>query len=202
VQLGSDRRLRTIYDTNMRTARSAGQWDRIQRTKRAMPYLLYTLGPSREHRAEHLKWANLCLPDDPFWQTHIGPNGWGCKCGVRRSANTSTISCRKMASRATAAARRQRTAYRPCYPPDRTGPHRSAARQTGEVGEQAHRRRGDGAGRIDPGWDYNPGTRRQAELERQLAAKQSAFDSDNLNEAVIRLKRAQRLTGICGTMIL
>ena len=32
---------------------------------------------------------------------------------------------------------------------------------------------------IDPGWDYNPGTRRQAELERQLAAKQSAFDSDN-----------------------
>ncbi len=85
VQLGSDRRLRTIYDTNMRTARSAGQWERIERTKRAMPYLLYTLGPSREHRVEHLKWADLCLPvDDPFWQTHFFPNGWGCKCGARQ----------------------------------------------------------------------------------------------------------------------
>lgn len=102
VQLGSDRRLRTIYDTNMRTARSAGQWDRIQRTKRAMPYLLYTLGPSREHRAEHLKWADLCLPvDDPFWQTHIGPNGWGCKCGVRQVSKYEYDQLQKMASRAT-----------------------------------------------------------------------------------------------------
>jgi uncharacterized protein with gpF-like domain len=77
--------MRVIYDTNMRTARAAGQWERIQRTKRAMPYLVYTLGPSREHRVEHLRWANLCLPaDDPFWDTHMGPNGWGCKCGVRQ----------------------------------------------------------------------------------------------------------------------
>ncbi len=87
VQLGSDRRLRTIFDTNMRTARAAGQWERIQRTKRAMPYLIYELGPSREHRAEHVKWARLCLPvDHPFWQTHFAPNGWGCKCTSVRSA--------------------------------------------------------------------------------------------------------------------
>lgn len=45
VQLGSDRRMRVIYDTNMRTARAAGQWQRIERTQRAMPYLVYTVGP-------------------------------------------------------------------------------------------------------------------------------------------------------------
>ena len=30
---------------------------------------------------------------------------------------------------------------------------------------------------IDPGWNYNPGISRQAALERQLQAKQQAFDA-------------------------
>jgi len=78
VQLGSPRRLRTIYRTNLRTARAAGQWERIERTKEDLPYLLYQLGPSREHRPEHVAWHGLLLPvDDPWWATHMPPNGWG-----------------------------------------------------------------------------------------------------------------------------
>jgi SPP1 gp7 family putative phage head morphogenesis protein len=74
-------RLRKIYETNMRVARAAGQWERVQRTKRQLPYLLYALGPSEKHRPEHEAWAGLVLPvDDPFWDTHAPPNGWGCKC--------------------------------------------------------------------------------------------------------------------------
>ena len=57
VELGSPRRLKTIYSTNMRTARAAGQWERIQRTKATHPYLLYELGPSGEHRPEHVAWG-------------------------------------------------------------------------------------------------------------------------------------------------
>jgi len=85
AQLGSPRRLKTIYDTNMRTARAAGQWERIQRTKLALPYLLYELGPSEHHRPEHVAWAGTLLPvDDKFWQSHYPPNGYGCKCRVRQ----------------------------------------------------------------------------------------------------------------------
>jgi hypothetical protein len=85
TNLSSPYRLRTIYETNMRTARAAGQWQRIQRTKHALPYLIYQLGPSIEHRPEHASWAGTTLPaDDPWWSTHMTPNGWGCKCNVRQ----------------------------------------------------------------------------------------------------------------------
>lgn len=78
-------RLHRIYDTNMRTARAAGQWERVQRAKDTHPYLLYQLGPSKEHRPEHVAWHGLLLHvDDPFWREHFPPNGWGCKCWVRQ----------------------------------------------------------------------------------------------------------------------
>lgn len=85
VQLGSVRRLKVIYNTNMRTARAAGQWQRIQRTKETLPYLLYQLGPSEHHREQHVAWEGLLLSaDDGFWDTHMPPLGYGCKCWVRQ----------------------------------------------------------------------------------------------------------------------
>ncbi len=54
VELGTPRRLKILYDTHMRTARAAGQWVRIERNKAALPYLRYGLGPSREHRLQHV----------------------------------------------------------------------------------------------------------------------------------------------------
>jgi hypothetical protein len=84
VQLGSPRRLKTIYDANLRTARAAGQWERIERTKGAFPFLEYTLGASEQHRPHHADKEGLILPvDSPFWDEWMPPNGWGCKCKVR-----------------------------------------------------------------------------------------------------------------------
>lgn len=83
VQLGSPRRLRTIYDTNLRTARAAGQWERIQRVKETRPYLRYVALPNA--RKEHAEWHDTVLPvDDPWWSTHMPPNGWGCRCKVQQ----------------------------------------------------------------------------------------------------------------------
>lgn len=78
-------RLRVVYDTNLRVARAAGQWTRVQRTKSALPYLTYSLGPSARHRPVHETWAGTTLPvDDDWWSSHMPPNGYGCKCRVRQ----------------------------------------------------------------------------------------------------------------------
>ncbi|MGL4886561.1 MAG: phage minor head protein [Aeromonas veronii] len=83
VQLGSPRRLKVIYDTNLRTAHSEGQWERIQDSKDAFPYLEYDGNNSEHSRLQHSQWDKLVLPvDDPFWQAHFPVKEWGCKCRV------------------------------------------------------------------------------------------------------------------------
>ena len=146
VQLGSPRRLRTIYRANLRTARAAGQWDRAQRTKRALPYLLYQLGPSEEHREEHVAWAGTLLPiDDPWWTTHMPPNGWGCKCRVRQVS-------RREAQRRGGVTKR---------PPLRR--REWVNKRTGEVEKVPEG--------IDPGWDTNPGKIGRAAAAKELLAE-------------------------------
>lgn len=85
VELGTPRRLKTIYITNARVARAVGQWQRIQATKDHRPYLIYELGPSEHHRPEHESWAGTILKvDDAAWNKMYPPNGWGCRCRVRQ----------------------------------------------------------------------------------------------------------------------
>lgn len=80
AQLGSDRRLRTIYQTNLRSAFQKGQYDRTMESE-SHPYLMYKIGASVRHREQHLKWNNLILhKDDPLWNSIFPPNGYGCKC--------------------------------------------------------------------------------------------------------------------------
>lgn len=80
AQLGSDRRLKTIYQTNLRSAYQKGQYDRTMESD-AHPYLMYRIGASVRHREQHLKWNNLILPkDNPLWNSIFPPNGYGCKC--------------------------------------------------------------------------------------------------------------------------
>lgn len=80
AQLGSDRRLKTIYSTNLRSAYQKGQYDRTMESD-LHPYLMYRIGASVHHREQHLRWNNLILPkDDPLWNSIFPPNGYGCKC--------------------------------------------------------------------------------------------------------------------------
>src|SRR5207237_8429074 len=83
AQLGRVNRLRIIYDTNLRTSYAAGNWAGFARNKADLPWLMYAHTTSLHPRVEHLAWDGITLPvDDPWWDTHYPPNGWGCKCGV------------------------------------------------------------------------------------------------------------------------
>ncbi len=85
VQLGSPRRLRTIYDTNLRSAYAAGKWERIQRSKKHRPYLRYVSVLDGRERQQHGAWHDIVLPvDHPFWAQFYPPNGWGCRCSVQQ----------------------------------------------------------------------------------------------------------------------
>ncbi|WP_297645853.1 phage minor head protein [uncultured Treponema sp.] len=80
AQLGSDRRLKTIYSTNLRSAYQKGQYDRTMESD-LHPYLMYRIGASIHHREQHVRWNNLIRPkDDPIWNSIFPPNGYGCKC--------------------------------------------------------------------------------------------------------------------------
>lgn len=81
VQLGSSRRLKTIFDTNMRMAHAGGRWARYEESKAAIPYLVYTAVLDSQTRPLHRAWHRIVLPiDHPFWRTHYPPNGWRCRC--------------------------------------------------------------------------------------------------------------------------
>jgi SPP1 gp7 family putative phage head morphogenesis protein len=78
-------RLTLIYDTNVRQAHAAGQWERAQSTKRLFPFLRYVTQNDERVRSSHAAWHNLVLPvDDPFWDTHTPQNAYRCRCYVRQ----------------------------------------------------------------------------------------------------------------------
>jgi len=89
AQLGSPRRLGIIYDTNMRVSYAAGNWVDIQNNKTDFPYLMYDAVHDSKTRPEHRIWGGVddgkpvVLPcDHAWWDTHMPPNGWRCRCGV------------------------------------------------------------------------------------------------------------------------
>lgn len=159
AELGSPRRLRQIYETNLRAARAAGQWERIQRTRDALPYLEYRLGPSERHRPAHEARNFLVLPvDDPFWQSWYPPNGWNCRCWVRQLT------------------RRQAEARGISQSPTVETRTWTNAR-TGEVKQIP-------VG-IDPGWERNPGARRQEAMARMLEDRLIAVP-DEVRQVALR----------------
>ena len=149
VQLGSPRRLRVIFETNMQTSYAAGHWAQIQQTKNDAPFLMYEAVNDANTRPEHAAWDGLVLrADDPWWQTHYPPNDWGCRCGViQLSAD--------QAGEMTAPGKDQAP---PLQLRDYTNP------RTGEVSQVPKG--------VGPGWAYAPGSSRADLFRQELATKQ------------------------------
>lgn len=151
TQLGSPRRLRTIFETNMRVSYAAGHWSRFQRQKTARPFLRYVAIRDERTRPQHAALHNLVLPvDHPFWQVFAPPNGWNCRCTLQNLSQRDVD--RLIASGEVLLFEPPEITLRPW-----------TNRRTGEV-----RSVPDG---IDPGWDYNPGAAGHQTTADRLAAK-------------------------------
>lgn len=152
VQLGSPRRLRTIFDTNIRTAYARGRWKRIERTAEARPWLRYVSVLDARTRPDHRGWHGTVLRwDDPWWQTHYPPNGWNCRCIVQQLSDDDL----------------ERFGYEPT---PSAPPGHGRLWTNSRTGETRTIPSG-----IDPGWDHNVGTADQVgDARRRLTEKAAA----------------------------
>lgn len=152
-------RLKLIFDTNTSMAYAAGQWERIQQTKRSHPYLRYITQHDDKVRPEHQAWDNVTLPvDDPFWRTHFPPCGWRCRCRVV------SVSQKEYDAGTTPTGGRMRKDAPAVQTREWHNP-RTGQTQTIPVG-------------IDPGFGYNPGiaSARAKALRNLEAEKLQALD--------------------------
>lgn len=168
-QLGSTRRLRTIHWANVTTARAAGEWERIQRTKKFLPILRYKRSFAEKRRPEHEGWVGTMLPaDHVWWLTHYPPNGWLCKCGVEQLTRSQATSL----------------GYDPELPPPTLETRKWINKRTGEtmfvpIG-------------IDPGWHTNPGLLRQENAANFLGDRLAALNENNRRIAIADILGSQQ----------
>ena len=139
-------RTRVIYQTNATTSYAAGRFAQLK--EGGFTEWIYHHNDAVTHpRPQHLAWDGLTLPqDDPFWDAHYPPNGWGCQCFVSGSRSRSGA---------------KRLGGDPQKPlPENWN---TVDPKTGEpVG-------------IDKGWGYAPGATVAAETA-QMAQKMTAWD--------------------------
>lgn len=167
-------RLQLIFDTNVRQAQAAGQWQRLLRNRRIHPYARYVCMDDDRVRPLHRSWHNVTLPlDDPWWQTHRPPNGYRCRCRII-GVSQRDYDRGEVLSRPGAEIRGEETGENA---PIVRQPMRKTAPQDGftnwtnpSTGEVKRIPAG-----IDPGFDYNAGTVGESQafkalIERKLAA--------------------------------
>ncbi|UOA07786.1 phage minor head protein [Methylobacter sp. S3L5C] len=83
---GRDWRARVIYNTNMRASYAAGRYAQLTDPEllQSRPYWKYIHNDTVAHpRPLHQSWNGTVLRyDDPWWQSHFCPNGFGCRCRI------------------------------------------------------------------------------------------------------------------------
>lgn len=171
AQLGSPQRLELIYDTNLATAYSEGQWERIQRNKELFPFLEYVRSASVNPRHTHLAYTGLVLrADDPFWQSHLPIKEYNCKCSVvqhnQRMLDREGLSVGKAPPETYREVMNRRTGKVETVP---TGVH--------------------------PAFHYPPGGRRE-HLQAMLADKQLAADMAKAQSAAHAMMNAPGVTKV------
>ena len=75
--------LKTEQSMTFKQAQTVDQWESIQEDKELFPQLQYLTVNDGRVRPEHAAWDGIIKPvDDEFWNSHMAPNDWGCRCRV------------------------------------------------------------------------------------------------------------------------
>ena len=172
-------RLRRIFETNTRQAYANHHYNRGMDNP-LVTHVIYRIGPSIHHRVDHVALDGIVLPkDDPFWDTHWPPNGWGCKCYTRFITKDTLERYRKEGVQDLNAGAEKDKKGRP------TGRLRKKMKPINEVAPPIRYRRferSDGQAvnvpaDIDPGFEWNAGkVNRNTWLKDQAIRKARALE--------------------------
>ncbi len=78
--------LRTEYDTAVRRAHQAADWQQFEAEKDVLPNLEWIPSTSPTPGADHrVFWGTVLPVDDPFWKEHRPGDRWNCKCELRNT---------------------------------------------------------------------------------------------------------------------
>lgn len=164
VNLSIPQRMKVIYDTNVRAAYASAEWQAIVDTEADFPALSYHHVDQEHPRLQHLAFDGVVLPiGHPFWKTHFPPNGWFCKCYTLQVSRGELARGEKVLTSEA----------------DLAG--RGWSDNPGDWPEWTH----DATGRvervppgIDPGFGFNAGMARRANLGELLAGRVAGLDPD------------------------
>lgn len=86
TKAGRDWRTRVIYKTNLAASYAAGRYQQLTHPDllKIRPYWKYVHNDTVAHpRPLHVSWSGTVLRyEDPWWDSHFPPNGWGCRCRI------------------------------------------------------------------------------------------------------------------------
>lgn len=82
IYVGS-RRLRTIFDTNMRVSYSVGRYKQMMSLSDSVYWRYSAVLDGRSRPGHAAKNGIILHRDDPWWHINYPPNAWNCRCKVR-----------------------------------------------------------------------------------------------------------------------
>ena len=83
--------LRTEYNTAVRRAHEAAEWQRFRQEADALPCLRWMPSTSAQPGADHRQFWGTVLPvGHPFWDSHRPGDRWNCKCSLEQTDDEPT----------------------------------------------------------------------------------------------------------------